>query len=191
VNRRFARQLENGNRGEQLVAAWLRSRGFGVIDSYEFSGKGGDQVPRLQFSGEGFALPDLDVCRGGARRWLEVKTLYEPVINRQLNALVHGICGHSYEHYVRVEQESGAAVFLAVLEVKSGQLLVARLVDLILYPCRCTTCRAGLGVCVSTGFRRGLYFQRTQLGHWHTFSDDDMRTMRARWCVSSRAAKAR
>jgi hypothetical protein len=133
----FELQLERGHAGEKIVDRVLRARGCGVIQSYAFLGDGPEKAPRLRFLERAFVLPDLDVVAQTRRLWAEVKTLFHAPLNRTHGINVHGIRRSHYDDYLRVERETGAPVFLFVLEVATGDLLTARLATLRTYQCLC------------------------------------------------------
>lgn len=111
-----------GRAGEQTVVRWLQERGWYVIPSYDYSGGNGDKAPRLQGIRDRFPVPDLDVARGGNRRWVEVKTKQSADWTRKTRQWEHGI--EHYDDYVRVAEETGTEAWLAIFELDSGALLV-------------------------------------------------------------------
>jgi len=117
--------LEFGRTGELVVAGELEARGWFVIPSYDYTGADGDKAPKMRRCGDAVVVPDLDVCRRGDRKWVEVKTKTEPTLHRKTQTLEHGIDAHHWEQYGRVQTESGCNVFLCVLERSSGQVLIA------------------------------------------------------------------
>jgi hypothetical protein len=110
-----------GRNGEQVVVAWLTQRGWFVIPSYDYSGSERDKAPKLQGLLERFVIPDLDACRGGVRRWIEVKTKSDATLGRLSKQPEHGI--EHYDEYVRVAAETGTEAWLAILELSTRQLL--------------------------------------------------------------------
>ena len=178
----FTDKLALGRRGELIVERWLKqARGCGVIPSYAFSGTDSDKAPRLRFSSEGYAVPDLDVCKAGDRYWVEVKTYWFAPLNRSLGAPVHGITSRLYADYMLVEEHSGCAVWLAILELeKAGSnsvpLLLQRLSVLEPFPCMCgcpvSFCKAPV--------KNGVYFRRSEFVELQVV-DDDIGPLRADW----------
>ena len=178
----FERKLALGHEGEKLVSEWLRfCCGCGVIESYGFlSHDSEDKAPKLRFARDAFVLPDLDVCLAGKRYWLEVKTLGYSPENRRLGIRVHGIRRRHYQHYLEVGRQTGNLVHLCVLEMESGDILIAELGSLTPYPCQCGGCTGG-GRCRVTNFDL-VYFDRAELtvvanlrGH------ASFEALRARW----------
>jgi hypothetical protein len=192
--RDFDLALLVGNEGEKLVASFLKSRGAGIIPSYDFTGSDGSKAPRLMFEKRGLVIPDLDVCKEGVERiWIEVKTYHGPALNVRHNRSVHGITGRLFSDYQRVERESGTKVAIAVLEYESGALLYARQSSLTLltcdckrcagakpalYSCQCPPCSSGQpGQCFAP-IRSGVYWPRSSMSIWHTFNEHDLRPIR-------------
>lgn len=171
---RFDLSREVGRAGERLVASFARRRGCGVIASYDFAGTDGQKAPRILFENAGLVIPDLDAARGGRRMWIEVKTLSDAAYNRRYGMRVHGIkCRHRND-YLAVEAQTGTPVFLAVLEVQTGGLLMARLSSLQRYDCICDGCaRAG-----ETLPDHLIYFRRGDFTLTHVFSSEDLAPLR-------------
>lgn len=167
----FDQQLAIGRVGERLVAEFLRGRGCGVIPSYEFSGQSGDKAPRLIFANGGIVVPDLDTARQGDRRWIEVKTYTDAALYRRLGVRVHGVLRRHFDDYMAVESATGNAVYLAVLEIATGDLLVGRLCNLPSLPCLRWDCE-------QVPHRCQLYFPRDRFGLWHTFPADALLELR-------------
>jgi hypothetical protein len=184
VNAVFETGLAKGQLGEKLVASWLQGRGWGIVPLYDYSGRYGDRAPSLQFKANGHVLPDLDACRDGRRVWCEVKTYRSAAFNRSMEALVHGIPRRLFDAYSLVGAQSGSPVFIFVLEVESGELLVAKQSEIKLIPCQCGGCKLG-GRCYvrdeKGGIHAGVYWRREDMTPAHQFTDDDMREIRAAW----------
>lgn len=148
-----------GRQGEQMVATWLRERGWYVIPSYDYSGSNRDKAPKLQGIADGFPVPDLDVAKAGDRRWVEVKTKERPTEFRKTGSLDHGI--EHYDDYVRVAAETGTEAWLAIFELSTGHLLAQSF--------------AGLGEprrSILNG-KRMAYWPRSRFMHLHTFPAAD------------------
>lgn len=127
VRRTFDDALAMGRTGELMVSKWLQSRGFYVIPSYDYTGAE-DKAPRMHRGHEGLIVPDLDTCKDGSRRWVEVKTKTEPVYHRKTGTFRHGIDRHQWESYLRIQRETGCKVHLCIIEQVAGIVLMA-LVD--------------------------------------------------------------
>jgi hypothetical protein len=177
----FEEKLARGKLGEKLVAEHLKGRGWGVVPSYDYSGAGDDKSPRLSFSAFSLVIPDLDLCQAGTRMWLEIKTYHGPAFNRTRQWDVHGIPSRLRNHYLKVQEQTGTRVHLAVLEVDSGALLTSWL-DLLSAksdPCMCRGCRSGGRCAAPHGIKAGIYWPRSMMKIVHTFADDGMAEIRA------------
>lgn len=177
----FAASLSLGRLGEAIVVAWLQRTGWGVIPSYDFTGSDGSKAPRLLFESRGLVVPDVDCCRAGVRRWVEVKTYHHAHPNRILGDRVHGFPGRLLDSYLAVERESGTPVWLFVLEVQTGDLMAARLASLRAHPCQCGPCRGNRPDACGAPLRRGVYFKRSELSRVHSFADDELVGLRTAW----------
>jgi hypothetical protein len=120
-------EFELGRAGEQTVAGWLQHNGWYVVPSYDYAGDDKNKAPRLQGRISGYAIPDLDVARNGARFWVEVKVKNGPTLHRKSGRLEHGISKRLWEHYRKVEEITGTAVWIVVVEQDSGEMLVGAL----------------------------------------------------------------
>jgi hypothetical protein len=127
TNLRDRPEFHRGRRGERLVADLLQRRGWHVIPSYDYAGEGGDKPPRLQGCDCAYPIPDLDVSRGGVRRWVEVKTKAEPTWTRVTGRLEHGVSLRLYESYRHVQAITGCPVWIVIVEERAGAILCAPL----------------------------------------------------------------
>lgn len=121
---------QKGHTGELLVSEELQKRGFYVIPSYDYSGEDDNKAPRMEGVNLSYVIPDLDTMKDGNRYWIEVKTKEEATFTRKTQKLEHGIPLRHYRHYHEVEKISGCAVFLAVYEIRTGDILMAKLSNL-------------------------------------------------------------
>jgi len=119
-----------GHTGEVLVAEKLMQLGYFVIPSYDYSGEENNKAPKMKGLMRNFVLPDLDVSSSGSRKWVEVKTKEEATFTRVTQQLEHGISLRHYREYQEVERESGSPVYLAVYEIKTGEVLIGKLSEL-------------------------------------------------------------
>jgi len=120
-----------GSNGERLVAEFLQEKGFYVIPSYDYSGEDNSKAPKMQGKKTAYVIPDLDICRAGLRRWVEIKTKTEAVPFRKTGELQHGIDVRHFESYLKVQSESGNEVFLAIYELTPRPvILIASLAHL-------------------------------------------------------------
>jgi hypothetical protein len=105
-----------GRVAEEFVAGLLRSRGWYVIPSALYAGPDGNGAPLARDSDSAIVLPDLDVARHGTRRWAEVKAKAAPTFTRKTFTYDHGIGLRKWIHYRRIERETGAHVWLFIIE---------------------------------------------------------------------------
>ena len=77
---RDTEEFKRGQSGERVVAGILMNRGWFVVPSYDYSGEDGNKAPKMQGADLSLVIPDLDIARGGDRRWIEVKTKLEEVL---------------------------------------------------------------------------------------------------------------
>jgi hypothetical protein len=181
----FRVSVDFGRMGERLVARWLQSRGWGVVPSYDYTGSNGDKAPRLMFETHGFSVPDLDACKDGARRWLEVKAYHGPGENERLrsagkDARVHAIIKRHFNQYLEVERQTGTAVVLAILELDSGVLLKADLARLsrLVMGCQCQPCEGRAEGRCRAPIKNGVYWPRAAMFPWHQFGPVELRPIR-------------
>lgn len=120
-----------GSNGERLVAEFLQEKGFYVIPSYDYSGEDSNKAPKMQGKKTAYVIPDLDICRAGLRRWVEVKTKTEATLFGKTGELQHGIDVRHFESYLSVQNESGNEVYLAIYELTPRPvILIASLATL-------------------------------------------------------------
>jgi len=143
----FDDNLRQGREGEAIVTRWLQERGYGVIPSYDFTGSDGDVAPKLKFLTRSLIVPDLDVCRGGNRVWVEVKHYSHAAFNNSKQIDVHGLKAAHYRQYLQVQKATGCPVFLAIVERNTGAILIGRLDALPWFPCQCRPCQLGQPGC--------------------------------------------
>jgi hypothetical protein len=145
-------EFKRGRSGEQIVAERLKRKGCFIIPSYDYSGEDNDKPPRLQGLLRSAIIPDLDVSRAGRRIWVEVKTKRRADWTRVTQRLEHGISLRHYNEYLDVQAITGTAVWLAIYEEETGDVLVQKLADL------------AAGARVYTGWKMGrdgmVYFPR-------------------------------
>lgn len=112
-----------GREAELRVAAWLQNRGFYILPSCDYSGPEGDHAPKIHGTKEGLILPDLAIAKKGRLKWAEVKAKYEPTYSRCTGTYDHGISRRLCNHYLRVQEETGAPVWVFIVEEKTQTLL--------------------------------------------------------------------
>jgi hypothetical protein len=116
-------EFKRGSTGERIVATYLQKRGYYVIPSYDYSGNDGDKAPKLQGLLHSHVIPDLDIAKGGKRKWCEVKTKRAATWTRITQQWEHGIPKRHLDAYLQVEAITGTDVFLVVYEESTGVLL--------------------------------------------------------------------
>ena len=120
-------EWQKGHSGEKMIADLLRERGWYVIPSYDYTGEDDNKAPRLQGLRESLVIPDLDIAKDGVRRWAEVKTKEEVNWTVITQRFEHGIPLRHYQHYLKVQSITGCEVWLFIYEVKTGDVLYAKI----------------------------------------------------------------
>jgi len=171
-NADFAEKRAIGRQGERVVEGWLQARGWWVIPSYDWSGENGDKAPRMYSNSGRIVLPDLDTCKDGMRRWVEVKAYDHSPWNRKHKCNTHGIKRRHYFDYGRVHEQTGSEVWLAVIEqameaydgdrVDTGVILLKTLFPSSdgYLPCQCKACAAGQFAFCAAPQSDMVYFKR-------------------------------
>jgi hypothetical protein len=127
---RDSEEFKRGRNGEHIVASVLMRRGYFVVPSYDYSGEDNNKAPRMEGTGVFLVIPDLDVCKHGERKWIEVKTKKKATLHRGTGVVEHGFSLRHYRHYQRVEAETGTPVGICIVEEDTGLILGARIRDL-------------------------------------------------------------
>lgn len=127
---RQSEKFQKGRTGERLIASLLQQEGWFVIPSYDYSGEDGNKAPKLEGLKAGYVVPDLDVAKDGARRWVEVKTKASASYTRITRRLEHGIPKRHYDCYLEVQRITGCKVTLFVYEEQTGEVLCGSLDEL-------------------------------------------------------------
>ena len=123
-------EFKKGRTGEQLIAGMLQKQGWYVIPSYDYSGEDGDKAPKLEGVDNAYPVPDLDISKGGSRRWAEVKTKAAATYTHITKRLEHGIPKRHFESYLKVQEITGCPVSLFVYEEDTGEVLYGSLDEL-------------------------------------------------------------
>lgn len=125
----FRAKLDAAREWEKRLARWIRSRGWFVVPTYDFSGKGDDKAPKLlaPLGTRDLVLPDLQCFRDGEHQWLECKWKTCASFYRKGGHLTTGIATRLLAHYVEVQRATRARVVLAFLheremEIRGGSL---------------------------------------------------------------------
>ena len=156
VSFRDSPEFERGHRGERMVAALLRDRGYAVIPTYDYT-TAQERAPLLQSRQGALVLPDLDVSTPTARYWVEVKTHKDAAKNRWHECYVHGVKLRHAVNYSHVSQITQARVRLAIVELRTVSLLTAWLDELEPIDCQCSDCRQALNPKCLRYYRRDQF----------------------------------
>lgn len=119
-----------GRDGELRIAAFLQSRGWFILPASDYSGPAGDRAPKIHGIQEGIVLPDLAIAKKGLLMFAEVKTKWEATYTVLTGTLDHGIARRLCRQYVRCQEETGAHVWLFILEERDQILLFQSLDEL-------------------------------------------------------------
>lgn len=107
--------------GEKEIVQILQSHGAYVIPQYNYAEEDDFKGPRMHGQDSELILPDLDVCKNKTRIWVEVKTKSDMSLHRVSGDYVHGFNKKHYEHYLKVENESGNEVWVIFIERMRGE----------------------------------------------------------------------
>lgn len=118
-----------GRAAEQAVRRWYQTAGWYVVPLYAIEDGG---APRLAGAIKSHVLPDLQVARAGALRWVEVKGKNIAPYYQKTRRYRHGVNLRNWRAYLEVEAASGVPGYLAIVQLRPGpdvaiapQLLVA------------------------------------------------------------------
>jgi hypothetical protein len=114
-------QWDLGRGGEQLIKRWLRRHGFYVLPAADIATVG---APAFDGPHEIVIVPDFLAARGGASRFVELKTKTRATFYRKGRSWQHGMRLAHWRAYQQVEELTGSPCFLAVLELESGLVLM-------------------------------------------------------------------
>ena len=159
----FESKLAWSREAELSVADWLKTNGYFIIPSYDYSGSNGDKAPKMQSIKHCYPVPDLDVSKNGGRTWIEVKRYGYAPYNRKHGCYVHGISKRLYDSYYKVEKITGCEVWLAIEEEKRNLLLIARLFKLKALLCQCGCVE---GKPCKAKIKNGIYFNVAEFIHY-------------------------
>lgn len=118
-------EFKRGRNGEQIIAEYLRQRGWWVIPSYDYSGEDGNKAPRMTGARGAIVIPDLDAAKDGRRIWVEVKTKEKRVLWRKKNEHRHGIEMRHFWSYQQAQRITGNKAFLVIFEEDTREILCA------------------------------------------------------------------
>jgi hypothetical protein len=131
----FRVKLDAARRWEIAMARWVRARGWFVLPTDEFSGRGDTKAPKLLAppGQRDFVLPDLQCFRfdGAVRaQWLECKWKHEASEFRKGGYRTTGFSLRLAKQYEEVERLSRQRVVLVFLHEKEREVRAAALADL-------------------------------------------------------------
>lgn len=117
-NLAFAREIE------KAVGAWLMSRGQRILPVYDYCGLAEGKPPKFTAAvqSESLVLPDLLGAKDGNSTWFEVKFKDRADFTRKTARLETGISRRLWEHYRKVEAESGSPVWLIFAHKQEDEL---------------------------------------------------------------------
>jgi len=121
------RFFELGREGERVVREWLKSEGYAILRASDIDSGG---APILE-GRRRIILPNNLTWREGSPGWVEVKTKSHATWHqRPPRRWEHGLPLRHWEAYLAIEQVTRIPVSLAILELESGFILLARIEDL-------------------------------------------------------------
>jgi hypothetical protein len=129
-----------GQLGEAAGAALMRRDGASMISLCRID-TGGAPVLERGAARDALVLPDFQAFnwRGKQASFVEIKTYAAAARNDRFNLFVHGIPVRLYDHYCKIEQDTGLAVYLGINELDTGALRIAdvSISKLQRLPCLC------------------------------------------------------
>jgi hypothetical protein len=120
----FEHKLALGRQAEKAVAAWLMGRGMRILPVYDYSGLDEGKAPKLTAAEEAdsLVLPDLLSAKAGRSIWVEVKFKEHADFTYKTGRLETGISKRLWEHYQRVQAETGFPVWLVFAHLREDEL---------------------------------------------------------------------
>lgn len=120
----FEDQLAFGREIEKAVAVWLMKRGQLILPVYDYSGLAEGKAPKFtaDCQSRSLVLPDLLGAKAGNSAWFEVKFKNRADFTRKTARFETGISKRLWEHYQRVESESGFPVWLIFAHKQENEL---------------------------------------------------------------------
>ena len=129
----FEQNLAFGREIEKAVASWLMGRGPRILPVYDYSGLSEGKAPKFTAAvqSDSLVLPDLLGAKEGKSSWFEVKFKDHADFTRKTQRLETGISKRLWEHYHKVQEQSGLPVWLIFAHRKENELRCASLASLI------------------------------------------------------------
>ena len=120
----FEDKLAFGREIEKAVGAWLMNRGQRILPVYDYSGLADGKAPRFTAAvqSESLVLPDLLGAKDGRSTWFEVKFKDRADFTHKTARLETGISKRLWDHYQKVEAESGSPVWLIFAHKQEDEL---------------------------------------------------------------------
>ncbi len=123
----FALMFLAGRTIENAIKDAIRERYSIVMTGNILSVNGG---PRLEDSGGGIVLADMQLYRGVRAGWVEVKSKSQAMHFRKWDRREHGIDRDKAVQYWKLQRETGQTVYLLICEAETGDILMQSLATL-------------------------------------------------------------
>lgn len=136
MRRDFESALAHAREQEKRLAGYVRGRGFYLLPTYDFSGKGDDKAPKLEAppGGRSLVVPDLLAWGPSESLWIECKWKQRADFYRKSGHRVTGISLRLWRHYGEVQRRTGLRVVIAFLHEDEGEVRIASLARLAVAP---------------------------------------------------------
>jgi hypothetical protein len=115
---RFIERREQSKVYEIAFGAWLQSRAYYVLPTYDYSGLGDGKAPVLHTHGESLVIPDLLAWGKGNGLWFEVKLKDHAEYYYKFQHLTTGFSLRLYKHYRRVKEVTGLKVYVVFIHAR-------------------------------------------------------------------------
>ena len=132
-----------GELGEAAGASLMREDGASMIALCRIDTGGAPVLERGKTSApsRNLVLPDFQAFnwRGQSACFVEIKTYAQSAHNKKFGLRIHGIPVRLYEHYRKVELDTGLRVVLGVNELDTGELRLTEqsITAIARFPCIC------------------------------------------------------
>lgn len=122
--RSFEEQLAFGREIEKAIGQWLMERGQRILPVYDYSGLAEGKAPKFTAAvqSDSLVLPDLLGIKNGKSTWFEVKFKDRADFTHNTARLETGISKRLWDHYQKVEKESGLPVWLIFAHKQEDEL---------------------------------------------------------------------
>lgn len=121
---KFEESLEVGRLWEQRIARWLMLKGWLILPVYDYSGND-HKAPKLEAlkKEDSLVLPDLLMFQQQRVQWMEVKYKESAVEYRKTHQMVTGLNLRLWNHYKKVQEETGHPVFIAFIHQREEEVV--------------------------------------------------------------------